>query len=46
MDKKVIKKTSPEVIAAFLDGNASAEESQAILASLSEDAELRAWCRL
>lgn len=41
MNKKVIKRTSAEVIAAFLDGNATAKESQEILASLSEDAELR-----
>ena len=41
MDKKVINSTSDEVIAAFLEGNATAEESQAILAALSEDAELR-----
>lgn len=41
MEKKVIDNTSVEVIAAFLDGNATAEESQAILAALSEDAELR-----
>lgn len=41
MDKKVIDKPSAELIAAFLDGNATAQESQAILAALSEDAELR-----
>ena len=41
MDKKVIDYTSAEVLAAFLDGNATAEESKTILASLSEDAELR-----
>lgn len=41
MDKKVINSISDEVIAAFLEGNANAEESQAILAALSEDAELR-----
>lgn len=41
MDKKVNNGTSAEIIAAFLDGNASAYESQELLASLSEDAELR-----
>lgn len=46
MDKKVRYNTSDEVIAAFLDGNASAQESQAILAKLSEDAELRELLRI
>ena len=41
MDKKVNNNTSAEVIAAFLDGNATATESQEILAALADDAELR-----
>lgn len=41
MNKKVINNTSSEVIAAFLDGNATATESQEILAALADDAELR-----
>lgn len=41
MNKRVINSTSDEVIAAFLDGNATAKESQEILASLPEDTELR-----
>ena len=41
MDKKVNNNTSAEVIAAFLDGNATTTESQEILAALADDAELR-----
>ena len=41
MDKKVNNNTSAEVIAVFLDGNATATESQEILAALADDAELR-----
>ena len=41
MNKKVNNNTSAEVIAAFLDGNATATESQEILAALADDAELR-----
>ena len=41
MNKKVINNTSAEVIAAFLDGNATPTESQAILDALTADAELR-----
>ncbi len=46
MAKKVINNTSAEVLAAFLDGNATAEESQAILAALSDDAEMRELLRI
>lgn len=41
MRNKVINSNSAEVIAAFLDGNATAEESQALFAALSQDTELR-----
>lgn len=41
MGKKLTDNTSVEVLAAFLDGNATAEECQDILAALSDDAGLR-----
>ena len=41
MKKKSVNNISAEVLAAFLDGNATAQESKEILNSLSEDAELR-----
>ena len=41
MKKKSVNNISAEVLAAFLDGNATAQESKRILDSLSEDAELR-----
>ena len=41
MKKKSIDNISAEVLAAFLDGNATAQESKDILGALSEDAELR-----
>lgn len=41
MRKKPINKISAEVLAAFLDGNATAKESKEILHALPEDAELR-----
>ena len=41
MKKKSVNNISAEVVAAFLDGNATAKESQVILDALSEDAELR-----
>ena len=41
MKKKSVNNISAEVLAAFLDGNATAHESKEILGSLSEDAELR-----
>ena len=41
MKKKSVNNISAEVLAAFLDGNATAQESKEILGSLSEDAELR-----
>ena len=41
MKKKSVNNISAEVLAAFLDGNATAQESKKILDSLSEDAELR-----
>lgn len=41
MAKKLTNNTSSEILAAFLDGNATSQESQAILDSLSEDAQLR-----
>ena len=39
--KSVNSNITTEVIAAYLDGNATTAESQAILDALSEDAELR-----
>lgn len=41
MKKKSVNNFSAEVLAAFLDGNATAQESKAILGALSDDAELR-----
>lgn len=41
MKKKSVNNISADVLAAFLDGNATAQESKEILGSLSEDAELR-----
>ena len=41
MKKKSVDNISAEVLAAFLDGNATAQESKEILGALSEDAELR-----
>ena len=41
MKKKSVNNISAEVLAAFLDGNATVQESKEILGSLSEDAELR-----
>jgi len=41
MDKEMINTIPDEVLAAFLDGNATAEESQDILDALSGDAGLR-----
>ena len=41
MKKKSVNEISAEMIAAYLDGNATAQESQVILDALSEDAELR-----
>lgn len=41
MKKKSVNNISAEVLAAFLDGNANAQESKEILGALSEDAELR-----
>lgn len=41
MKKKSVNNISSEVLAAFLDGNATASESKEILNALSEDAELR-----
>lgn len=41
MKKKSVNNISAELLAAFLDGNATAHESKEILGSLSEDAELR-----
>lgn len=41
MGKKSVNKISSEVLAAFLDGNATTRESKEILNALSEDAELR-----
>lgn len=44
--KSVNSNITTEVIAAYLDGNATAAESQAILDALSEDAELRELLRI
>ena len=41
MKRKVKDNTSAEILAAFLDGNADAQESQGILDALSDDAGLR-----
>ena len=41
MKKKSVDNISAEVLAAFFDGNATAQESKEILNALSEDAELR-----
>ena len=41
MKKKSINNISVEVLAAFLDGNATAQESREVLGLLAEDAELR-----
>ena len=41
MGKKSVNKISSEVLAAFLDGNATAQESKEILNALADDAELR-----
>ena len=41
MKKKSVNNIPAEVLAAFLDGNATAQESKEILSALAEDAELR-----
>ena len=41
MKKRSVNNISAEVMAAFLDGNATAQESKAIFGALAEDAELR-----
>lgn len=41
MKKKSVNNISAEVLAAFLDGNATAQESKKIINALTEDAELR-----
>lgn len=41
MKKKSVNNISAEVLAAFLEGNATAQESKEILGALAEDAELR-----
>lgn len=41
MKRKSVNNISAEVLAAFLDGNATAQESKEILGALAEDAELR-----
>ena len=41
MKKKSVNDISAEVLAAFLDGNATAQESKEILNALLNDAELR-----
>lgn len=41
MKKKSVNNISAEVLAAFLDGNATAQESKVIFDALTEDAELR-----
>ena len=40
MKKKSVNNISAEVLAAFLDGNATAQESKEIINALTEDAEL------
>lgn len=46
MKRKSKNNISSEVLAAFLDGNATAQESELVLDSLSEDAELRELLRI
>ena len=41
MKKKSVNNISAEVLAAYLDGNATAQESKEIITALTEDAELR-----
>ena len=41
MKKRSVNNISAEVLAAFLDGNATAQESKKIFAALAEDARLR-----
>lgn len=41
MKRESVNNISPEVLAAFLDGNATAQESEEILGAIAEDAELR-----
>lgn len=41
MKKKSVNNISAEVLAAFLDGNATAQESKEIISALTEDAKLR-----
>lgn len=41
MKKRLLTEISTEVVAAFLDGNATAEESRQILMAMAEDEELR-----
>lgn len=41
MEKRSVNNISAEVLAAFLDGNATAQESKEIFGALAEDAELR-----
>ena len=41
MKKRTVNNIPTEVLAAFLDGNATAQESTEILDALSQDAELR-----
>ena len=41
MKKRSVNNISPEVLAAFIDGNATAQESKEIFAALAEDARLR-----
>lgn len=46
MKNKSVNNISAEVLAAFLDGNATAQESNEILSALTEDAELRELLRI
>ena len=46
MKRKSKNNISSEVLAAFLDGNATAQEGELVLNSLSEDAELRELLRI
>lgn len=46
MKKSANKTVSSEVLAAFLDGNATAQESRYVMQSLAEDAELRELLRI
>ena len=41
MKKRSVNNISAEILAAFLDGNATAQESKEIFAALAEDARLR-----